>query len=234
MKTKFITFGAGEKCYNDAGKRLIEQAKSVDLFDEVKFFTDIDLRSDPYFWPKHGEFIQKNRRGYGYWLWKSYIIKKTMESMSDGEILLYLDCGCEIGAMHKTKLTEYFEHVKTDLLIGTWTQVEKYWNKQDLLLHLNITDAQHLNSPQRQGGAVLYYVCDRTREFVNMWYNTCCDYHMIDDTPSIAANPQYFREHRHDQSVFSLLVKKYNLVCSKSLGECASINRNKSGISRLT
>ncbi len=233
MKTKFITFGAGGKSYNDAGKRLIAQAKSIDLFDEVKFFTDADLRSDPYFWPKHGGFIQRNRRGYGYWIWKSYIIKKTMESMCDGDILLYLDCGCEIGAMHKTKLAEYFEHVKTDLLIGTGTQIEKCWNKQDLLLHLNITEPNHLNSPQRQAGAVLYYVCDKTLEFVNMWYNTCCDYHMIDDTPSIAENPHYFREHRHDQSVFSLLAKKHNLVCNKSLYECCLINKNRSGISRL-
>ena len=157
-----------------------------------------------------------------------------MESMSDGDILLYLDCGCEIGAMHKTKLTEYFQHVKTDLLIGTCTQIEKCWNKQDLLLHLNITEPRHLNSPQRQAGAVLYYVCDRTRELVNMWYNTCCDYHMIDDTPSIAPNLPDFRQHRHDQSVFSLLVKKYNLVCNKSLHACVSIKRNKSGISMLS
>ena len=127
----------------------------------------------------------------------------------------------------------YIEQVKTDLLIGTGTQIEKCWNKQDLLIHLNITEPKHLNSNQRQAGAVLYYVCDRTREVVNMWYNTCCDYHLIDDTPSIVANSRDFREHRHDQSVFSLLVKKYNLVCNKSLHECASINRNKSGISRL-
>ena len=234
MKTKFITFGAGAKRYSDASNRLIAQAKAVDLFDEVQLFTDVDLKSDPYFWPKHGEFIQNNRRGYGYWLWKSYIIKKTMESMSDGDILLYLDCGCEIGAMHKTKLAEYFEHVKTDLLIGTGTQIEKCWNKQDLLLHLNITNSQHLSSPQRQAGAALYYVCDKTREFVNMWYNTCCDYHMIDDTPSVAANPHYFREHRHDQSVFSLLAKKHNLVSNKSLHACVSYKRNVSGISKLT
>ena len=40
--------------------------------------------------------ITKNPRGYGYWLWKSYIIKKTIEKMSDDDILLYLDCGYEI------------------------------------------------------------------------------------------------------------------------------------------
>ena len=63
MKTKFITFGAGAQCYKDAGKRLIEQAKAVGLFDEVQFFTDEDLKSDQYFWPTHGSSRRKKGRG---------------------------------------------------------------------------------------------------------------------------------------------------------------------------
>ena len=60
-------------------------------------------------------------------------------------------------------------------------------------------------------------VIDKTRKLVNEWYNICCNYHMIDDTPSIELNLPGNIEHRHDQSVFSLLTKKYNLFSSKSI-----------------
>ncbi len=31
------------------------------------------------FWKKHGTFIESNPRGYGYWLWKPFIIKETLQ-----------------------------------------------------------------------------------------------------------------------------------------------------------
>lgn len=156
-----------------------------------------------------------------------------METMNDGDILLYLDCGCEIDIRKKSIILEYLEYVKTDLIIGTVTQIEKHWNKMDLLIKLDINYPKYLDTRQRQGGAILFYICDKTRHLVNLWYDTCCDYHMIDDTPSIAANLPGFREHRHDQSVFSLLTKKYNIFSNKSLNNCISYIRNKSDVSRL-
>ena len=93
---RFITFGAGGQRYIDAGNRLLNQSNNVELFDKTTLFTEDDLKSDVDFWSQHSNFIEHNRRGYGYWLWKPYIIKKTMEEMKDGDILLYLDCGCEI------------------------------------------------------------------------------------------------------------------------------------------
>lgn len=96
MSKEFITFGAGGDNYIEAGNRLIEQAKSLELFDKITLYKDADLKADTEFWEKHGDFIEKNKRGYGYWIWKPYLIKKSMDSMKDGDILLYADCGCEI------------------------------------------------------------------------------------------------------------------------------------------
>lgn len=75
----FITFGAGGQNYIDAGKRLIKQAKSTGYFDKTILYTEKDLKNDKHFWNPHSEFISKNKRGYGYWIWKSYIIKKQWQ-----------------------------------------------------------------------------------------------------------------------------------------------------------
>lgn len=68
---------------------------------------------------------------------------------------------------------------------------------------------------------------------VNEWYELGCDYHNIDDSPSILKNIDGFIEHRHDQSIFSLLTKKYNLFSERSLYNSIHYIRNKSGISKI-
>jgi hypothetical protein len=229
----FITFGAGGQNYYDAGKRLIKQAKSTGYFDKIILYTDKDLENDKEFWNQHSNFISKNKRGYGYWIWKSYIIKKTMEIMKDGDILLYLDCGCEIGGSKQLFIPEFFNYVKKDKIIGSPSGIEKEWCKKDLIKYLNVDNKKILNSRQRQAGASMYLICNETINLVNEWYKLCCNYHMIDDSPSIEPNLDRFKEHRHDQSIFSLLTKKYKMYSQKHMGICVYILRNKSGISQL-
>lgn len=234
MSINFITFGSHDN-FIDAGNRLMGQAKGLNIFNEMTLYTGDYLKKDVPFWTAHGEFISKNRRGYGHWLWKPYLIKQNMEKMNDGDILLYLDSGCEIDVREKDYLLHCIELVKKDKLIGTvYCDPEKYWNKMDLIVKLDMTNTEHLNTLQRQGGVVLFLVCNETRQLINKCYELGCDYHNIDDTPSIHRNLDCFREHRHDQSVFSLLTKKYNLYSDTYLSvKCIKEYRNKSGSSRI-
>jgi hypothetical protein len=104
----------------------------------------------------------------------------------------------------------------------------------DLIMELDMLEDRHMNSLQRQGGANMYYVCDKTREFVQQWYELACNYHFIDDSPSVLPNFPDFQEHRHDQSIFSLLTKKKGLYSPHGLGPVVRILRNISGVSKLS
>jgi hypothetical protein len=44
------------------------------------------------------------------------------------------------------------------------------------------------------------------------WYKHSCNYHLITDHHSVLPNADGFIEHRHDQSLFSLLMKKHGFV----------------------
>ena len=46
---------------------------------------------------------------------------------------------------------------------------------------------------------------------MKLWYNISLNHHLIDDTPSKSPNFKEFIEHRHDQSIFSLLTKLYDM-----------------------
>lgn len=232
MNKKFITFGSHDN-YIEAADRLIKQAKKLNIFTETILYTPKYLQEDLDFWNKHSEFINNNERGYGYWIWKSFIIKKTMGSMKNGDVLLYLDCGCELDSKIRMKLLECIELVKRYKILGTHASLEKDWSKMDLIEILKMNNSKYINTLQRQGGAILFLVCEETRKFVNEWHTLCCDYHNIDDTPSILPNLEGFKEHRHDQSVFSLLTKKYNLFSSRNLGNSIYYIRNKTGESKI-
>lgn len=70
---------------------------------------------------------------------------------------------------------------------------------------------EYLNTRQRQAGAIMILNNKKTRELINNWYLLSSQYHFIDDTDSNIKNINGFKEHRHDQSIFSLLTKKYNI-----------------------
>ena len=187
----FITFGAGGKNYIEAGNRLINQAKTTGYFDKIILYTDEDLKNDKEFWTDHSLFISRNKRGYGYWIWKSYIIKKTMSTMNQGDILMYLDCGCEIGGSKQKNILKYFDYVKNDKIIGTHTgeiYKEKEWSKMDLIYYFNMQNNRLIDSPQHQAGALLFYICQEIRNIVDIWYTTGCNYQLIDDSPSKKPN----------------------------------------------
>lgn len=230
-KTHFLTFGGGEnnQSYRNAVKRLSEQAKVLEIFDYIYPNTEIDLKNDDEFWKTHGDFIIKNTRGYGYWLWKPYLIKKIIEQIEDNDILLYADAGCIIQPTHKDELLRLFKVVETDLIIASLTCNEQDYSKMDLIHHLNMENDKSIKVNQRQGSTIMFKKCKETVDLVNEWYNISCNYHMIDDTPSIIPNVGSFKEHRHDQSIFSLLTKKYNIFSKESIKNGVYIARFRRG-----
>jgi hypothetical protein len=235
MKTNFITFGSHES-YVDAVSRLVRQANNLNIFTEIKGYTLQTLQSDKHFFDKHGEFIINNKRGFGYWIWKPYLINKQIENMEDGDVLFYCDVGCELGIENKDKFLECIDLVKKEKLMYTRALncLEITWCKKDLLDKLEMDDEKYLNTDQLQATTILLCVCPETRRLIKDWYEISCNYHNIDDSPSISKNYDSFIEHRHDQSVFSLLVKKYNLISENTLLEdVIYIFRNKGGISRI-
>jgi hypothetical protein len=198
--------------------KLQEQALKLvqlKLFDRIRILTEKNL--DKSFMDLHGEFISKNKRGFGYWIWKSYIIKKTLEIMKDDDIVIYLDAGCSININDASikRYNEYIDMVKSSdvglLAFQLNSCLEKSWVKMDLVKHLNATP-EMLETGQIAAGVFFVKKNKTTVDLFNKYYETSCHYNLLNDTPSVAKNDPCFREHRHDQSIFSLLSKLNNAI----------------------
>jgi len=208
QKLIFITFGGGGQNYYEAANRVTNEVKELNLFNDYITYTDKYLKNDTQFWNTHASFIENNKRGYGYWLWKPYIIMKTLNVMNKGDVLLYLDGGCEVFKGDMNSLIE--KCIKNDILYTLTGTLEKEYTKTDLLIEMKLNNNIIKDSQQYQASAIFLKKNEKIMRFVKEWYMLCCNYHLIDDSKSIKNNDSTFIEHRHDQSVFSLLIKKYN------------------------
>lgn len=205
-----MSFGGGGQNFYDALNRISEELARTNIFDEIVKFTDIDLKKDSEFWEIHKDFIENNKRGYGYWLWKPYLISKTFEKMNDGDILIHLDAGCEIASPETAseKLLSFIEQCKKfDILYTSTGHDEKSFTKMDLFSHMNMMNDQIMDSIENQATLIILKKTRNTEKFVKDWYDLSCDYHLIDDSESVIPNHKTFNDHRHTQSTFSLLTK---------------------------
>ena len=235
VKIYFITFGGGDINYLEAVSRICEQSKQLNVFDKIIGYTPIYLINDKEFWKLHGDFIKNNKRGFGYWLWKPYLIIKTLELLDDEDILVYLDCGCEIDIRNKNQILELFKIVKTDKIIGSYVKKSKEsaWTKKDLFIALQTLKSKYIYSEQRQATGLILLKCKEVVKLVNQWYKIGSNYHLIDDSSSKEKNFNNFKEHRHDQSILSLLTKKYNIFSTHSISPAIYISRNKTGTTKI-
>ena len=212
--TYFASFGGPSTEYHDALKRICGEAIRIGIFAKVFGYTDVCLKNDTEFWNAHGQFVDSNKRGYGYWLWKSYIVKKTLQSMNEGDVLIYDDAGCTINMSGKSRLIEYIDMCKkhdSGIVSFQMSFVENNWTKNDIFRHLNASN-EFISSGQFLATTFLIRKCKHVVELVDKWYETCCIYNLLDDTPSTTPNYPMFLANRHDQSIWSILRKQHGSV----------------------
>lgn len=241
-KNFFLTFGGGPMTFLHAVDRIVEQAKSLHIFDHVYGFKEDDLKADPEFWGEHRQFILMNPRGFGYWIWKAYLINKVMKEAQEDDVIMYCDCGNEIDVRKKDEIIKLIDVVKKDGLMATFpgktdtTHIDEIkWNKRDVLNFFEIDEHNPiLTTKQRQANPILVCKTSVTESFVNDWNSIGLNNnHFLNDYPSYAENFPEFVEHRHDQSIFSLLSKKYGIFSDVTTDGVIETTRNKTGISEL-
>jgi hypothetical protein len=211
----FITFGGPYPHYHQRVNKLCNQAKIIHpFFTKVKGFTEEDLRRDDDFWKPHGDFIESNPRGYGFWMWKPYIIKKTLDSMNENDVLFYMDAGCHLNLNGKSvhRLNEYVNMIDNSMfgiLSFQLNHPEYKYTKRATFEQVN-KNGNHFNSRQCMATVIILRKNAHTRLLIDEWVYYSQKYELINDDRDNEI--KQFSDHRHDQSIYSLLVKKHGSV----------------------
>jgi len=206
----FVTFCAGSDDYYAAGLRLCRQVQSGSLFSRIVCYTDHDLRKDELFWSKHGEFVTNNKRGFGYWIWKAYIILKELSKCKG--VVVYCDAGCEYMFTKESGLSTLFDQLREHpIMIPQTNHRMILWTKRDVLIKFGMDTSAIHNFASGEANIVLKHD-ERVVACLQEWWETMQDYHMLDDSPSHSKNHSEFVEHRHDQAILNLCLIKHGLM----------------------
>lgn len=212
---------------SSTSERFTREAVSLRTFDYVRVYSEFDFSSE--LQSQFGEYLQPGVRGFGYWVWKPWIIKNELESLRDGDLLVYSDVGFTLRPEGRHRLGEYLDKAtNSDLGILLFQAVrpgaespvkddgrsipawfDRYWTKADLLDYFDVRKSvEIIDTPQIQSGLIFIRKCKESVEFIDKWLEVFkFNMNLVDDSESMIKNYHGFREHRHDQSVLSLLGK---------------------------
>jgi hypothetical protein len=218
MKEKiiFTSFAAGSKLYRASASRIEMQARNSNFFDSVYVYTDLNAPNElKKFFIENKELFKK--KGYGYWIWKPFLINEILKKSKDGDIICYADSGCEISKFGKELFLENIKFTSSNgsLFFHMPGYHEMNWTKKSVLDFFGATkDKSIILTPQIQ--ATYFYIKNNqvNRKLIRDWLIYCNfkRYYLGDDSDNFGINAKTFIDHRHDQSILSLLVKRNKIV----------------------
>jgi hypothetical protein len=152
--------------------------------------------------------------------------------MAEGDIVHYLDSGCWLNSAGLERMKDYVEmcnsanngivafqvpeHPIEEL---EWYRLpEKRWTKRYVLEKFGVyNNTEVMESNQIEATTLFIKKNSESMRIIKEWRDLfIADVKMINDAPSDSIEHPEFIEHRHDQSVLSLLLKKYGCTTISS------------------
>lgn len=213
MDLYFATYGS--EPFQRALYRIEQQARDMG-FTDTFCYTMSDLDTE---WKqRHVQFMNDNPRGQGYYIWKAQVVHQALKRIPENSVLLYADCGCMLNKEGVHRLSEYVDMVRSHpsgmlcFELGP-EHTEARWTKMDVLKAFRFTSPEQMGGSQLVGGIFMMVNNPKNRHFVDVWKTVMeTNYRMITDHPSSEKNHPSFTEHRHDQSVWSIIRKMSNCL----------------------
>jgi hypothetical protein len=211
----FVSFAGGDKIHylNQTLQHENNIKYNQEMFKNYHYLTEADLNTFVEYTQGVDPRLRTAKRGFGYWTWKSFLIYEMMKIYPDNTLIVYLDAGAHfkdnihplLNVFHNTTITRMFLENTHDNTV--FTKCEPIYavlgkdNKREI--------DKFYASVQLDASFICLVNNDSNRRFVNSWFELCKNYNYVSDVNSIGCKElDTFRQHRHDQSLLSLLVFK--------------------------
>lgn len=208
--TKIVLVSFADRRYRNAMKRLESYTEKFPFTE--RHFCDETNTFDKSYWRKLKPWLY--RRGFGYWKWKADLVKFYLDKLDDGDVIVWSDGGICWNSTPKAlqRFGEYVQMLSVEKPILTFQEpyVEQEWTKGDLLKATGVYDEENIcKSLQLWGGCFMVMKSPVSMKLMEKWISlNDIDKELITDHKSSVPNKPEFKEHRHDQSSFSVLVKQ--------------------------
>ena len=186
--------------------------KEIGGFDDVSQYTldDIDNK-----FKEKNKFLFKIGKGAGFWCWKPYIVLDALSKVNEGDLVFYSDSGASFvkPVQPLVDLCAQTEGVMVFRGGNHFDSREKHQTKRDTFFYMGCKGKKYEETFSRAGSFILWIKNDFSVQVAKEWLYYNQDPRCVSDFPSICGEKEVkgFREHRHDQSILSVLTKKFNI-----------------------
>jgi hypothetical protein len=206
---KVVLTNLSSKLYEKSRFRLNNSAKRNGIV-HINSYDFEDIKKSSFYLDNKN--ILNKPKGMGYWLWKPYIILETMKTLSDGDIVIYSDCGIEVIDNLQPLINICLEQHPILLFAnGDFRNLE--WTKRDCFVLMGCDNELYWNGRQCDAAFSLFRKSEASLSFLNEWLQYCSNEKIITDLPNQCGkeNLQGFIDHRQDQSILSLLAQLHQV-----------------------
>lgn len=199
MKRVLISFATSH--YQGAQANLTETA--APWFDEIRPFHSDTLPES--FRALHADLF-RYRRGYAFWIWKPWLILRELRTLAPGDVLMYCDAQLAFVA-DPAPLFDLCVNRDGILLFHQRREehVNRTWTRRDCFEAMGCDESRYWNGPQLNAAMQVYSPTPRAFAFIEEWYQWNSRLDVVGD--AVSEKPEFpdFKDHRHDQSILSLM-----------------------------
>lgn len=199
-----FTFATGR--YIPLREIVVTKARRTGRF--AGFFNGVEDDIPKDFREAHEEHF-KWPRGYGYWCWRPFLLLKHMNNIEEGDWLV----NCDVEDHAYGCLVDYLNAYKGNYTAHSMpVRPQSAWCKRDTFIIMGQDDPKYYDVAQVDAGHSCFRKCPETIELLKEWQHYIDDFQCVSDTPNVHGLPNLpgFQEHRHDQAILTLLLKKRN------------------------
>ena len=200
----FVSFGSNWR-YTSLAKRMLSNVHVSYPSAEIRVFGRADLP------PSLIEYASRFPRGFGFWVWKAWIVHHVMASRQEGDLVVYVDARSGIPTQRIPWLDSMAANPSIDLAAWHSSNLERKWTSVDLMQALSGESASIFECTGQYIATFFgLRVNALTRELVGEWFTfQQSNASLVRAESFVYPNHSDFEENRWDQSVFSLLIKRY-------------------------
>jgi len=204
---KYLVSCATEEFYKK--QKILNKSALKFGIDKTFSYTDKMIEDTDFYKNNKKILDQKKAPGYGYSMWKPYIILDTMKKINEGDILFYIDSGAEI-IRSVNPLIDLCKN-QGGILLFNAVNIMKFWTKRDCFIKMGCDDEKYWNSSLYMGGYQVYIKNEKSIQFLKEDLKYVQIPELIDDSQSNEQNFDGFKRHSYDQSILSNLAIKYGI-----------------------
>ena len=211
-KIHFITYG--NDSFENSINRVTAEARNTGWFSTLTPYRPHDLSAE--FRNKYNDILGSSR-GAGYWIWKFDIIKQHLNKIENDDFLVYTDAGCSVNSNGKKRFDEYIDMLNNSnesIISFQMGHIEHTWTTKQIFQHFNLDlNSDYGTSGQINATVLIMKKNEKLMKIIDECFNVLSTNKLLfTDHYNRENQESYFRDNRHDQSVFSVIRKIHGSV----------------------